>query len=310
MKNRYKYMNSSIHKPTVLVLGSTGQTGRLIIEELNREPGSVHLRLSSRKREEIERLCLDGHEAVYLDLDDPHSFGLALAGVERLYLLTGYTVDMLVQSKTLVDAARKAGVKHIVHQGIFGEWDCTDPHFAWHQLIERYIETSGITWTHLHPNYFMENLLNVTPLRSGMFPMFCGDRRLGWIALRDLAMVAATVLREGREKHGGQNYWLSTEALNGSEVAAILSKVLGREIRAELKEPEDLQELLALMGGKVESKYGEGAVEFMRQVLDGHMGYIGRVRDDVPYITGRVATTLRKWAEEHREQLLEAINTN
>jgi len=49
-----------------------------------------------------------------------------------LFLLTGYTVDMLVQSKTLVDAAKKAGVRHIVHQGVFGQWDCTDPHFAWH----------------------------------------------------------------------------------------------------------------------------------------------------------------------------------
>jgi NAD(P)H dehydrogenase (quinone) len=303
-------INSLLHKPTVLVLGSTGQTGRLIIEELNREPDSIHLRLSSRKREEAARLCADGQEAVYLDLDDPRSFGSALAGVERLYLLTGYTVDMLVQSKTLVDAARKAGVKHIVHQGIFGEWDCTDPHFAWHQLIERYIETSGITWTHLHPNYFMENLLSITPLQAGTFPMFCGDRRLGWIALRDLATVAATVLREGPEKHGGQNYWLSTEALNGSEVAAILSEVLDREIRAELQGPQDLQQLLALSGSKVESKYGEGAVEFMRQVLDGQMGYIGSIRNDVPYITGRAATTVHKWAEEHHQQLLEATDTN
>jgi uncharacterized protein YbjT (DUF2867 family) len=60
----------------------------------------------------------------------PAAFGSALAGVDRLYLLTGYTVAMVNQSKTLVDAAKKAHVQHIVHQGIFGEWDCTDPHFT------------------------------------------------------------------------------------------------------------------------------------------------------------------------------------
>ena len=93
---------------------------------------------------EVERLRGEGKEAVHLDLDDPSTFALALAGVDRVFLLTGYTVAMLTQSKTLVDAAKKAGVKHIVHVGIFGEWDCTDPHFAWHQLIESYIKASGL----------------------------------------------------------------------------------------------------------------------------------------------------------------------
>ncbi len=139
-------------RPTILVLGSTGQTGRLVVEELDRYPDAVQIRLCSRRREEAERLQSQGREAVFLDLDDPRTFGEALAGVERIYLLTGYTVAMLVQSKTLVDAAIKAGVQHIVHQGIFGQWDCTDPHFAWHQMIERYIEASGISWTHLQGN--------------------------------------------------------------------------------------------------------------------------------------------------------------
>ncbi len=79
----------------------------------------------------------------------------------------------------MVDAAKKAGVKHIVHLGIFGEWDCTDPHFVWHQLIERYIEASGIAWTHLHPNVFMENLLGLLPIKDSQLSMFWGDRRVG-----------------------------------------------------------------------------------------------------------------------------------
>ena len=67
-----------------------------------------------------------------------------LAGVDRVFLLTGYTVAMLTQSKTLVDAAKKAGVRHIVHVGVFAEWDTTDAHFAWHQLIEKYIRTAAL----------------------------------------------------------------------------------------------------------------------------------------------------------------------
>jgi nucleoside-diphosphate-sugar epimerase len=139
-------------KPIVLVLGSTGQVGKLIVEALSHAK-EVQVRVTSRRSEQVEALRQKGQDAVYLDLDDPRTFAGALAGVDRLFLLTGYTVAMLVQSKTLIDAAKKAGVQHIVHLGIFGEWDCTDPHFAWHQMIERYIEASGMAWTHLHPNY-------------------------------------------------------------------------------------------------------------------------------------------------------------
>lgn len=52
------------------------------------------------------------------------------------------------------------------------------------------------------------------------------------------------MLRSGPKKYGGKDYWMSTEALNGLEVAAILSEVLDQEIRARLKQPDDLRTLL------------------------------------------------------------------
>ncbi|MGZ3393785.1 MAG: SDR family oxidoreductase [Isosphaeraceae bacterium] len=208
-------MSIDNRKPTILVLGVTGQTGRLIVAELDHDPGGVQVRLAARRPEQVERLKAEGRDAVLLDLDDPRTFGQTLVGVDRLFLLTGYTVAMLVQSKTIVDAAAKAGVRHVVHQGIFGNWDCTDPHFAWHQLVERYIEGSGMAWTRLHPNVFMELLSNMMPVRDGAFPVFWGDRRVGWVAVRDIAAVAAAVLRDGPARHGGKDYWLSTEVASG-----------------------------------------------------------------------------------------------
>jgi NAD(P)H dehydrogenase (quinone) len=296
----------SSEQPRVLVIGATGQTGRLIAAEFDREPGQVRLRLAARKQADLDRMRAAGKDAVQFDLDDPQTFGTALFGVDRLFLLTGYTVDMLVQSKTLVDAAKKAGVRHIVHLGIFGQWDCTDPHFAWHQMIEKYIEASGIAWTHLHPNVFMDNLLTFFAPRGGTATVYFGEQRVGWIALKDLAAVAAAVLRDGPERHGGQEYWLSPEVLTGPQVAEILSDVLGTKIRCEMQSPEVLAKIFA-ESGAMEKKYGEGAIEFLRQVSDGRMGYIGTVRDDGPYVTGRPSTTLREWAGENRESLLRAV---
>jgi uncharacterized protein YbjT (DUF2867 family) len=132
-------------------------------------------------------------------------------------------------------------VQHIAHQGIFGEWDCTAPPFAWHLMIETYIKASGLAWTHLHPNHFMDNLLGIMPIKGGTFPMYCGDRRIGWVAAKDLAAVAAAVLRDGPERHGGQDYWLSTDVLSGPEVATVLTEVLEKEVRCDVKGPDDFK---------------------------------------------------------------------
>jgi NAD(P)H dehydrogenase (quinone) len=156
----------------------------------------------------------------------------------------------------------------------------------------------------LHPNLFMKNLTGITPVQSGVFPTFCEDRRVGWIALNDVAAVAATALREGPARHGGQDYWLSTEALSGPEVAAILTEVLGTPIRCDVKGPDDLKALLAHPQSTMEPNYGAAVVEYMRQVVDGRMGYIGTVRDDVPFVTGRPSTSFRQWTTENRETLV------
>lgn len=291
-------------KPIVLVLGSTGQIGQLIVKALS-QTSDVQIRLTSRRSEQVEKFRSQGQDAVYLDLNDPRTFAGALYGVDRIFLLTGYTVDMLVQSKTLIDAAKKAGVKHIVHLGIFGEWDSTDTHFVWHQLIECYIEASGITWTHLHPNVFMENLLGgILPLKNNTISVFWGDRTVGWVGVKDIAEVAAKVLQEGPHKHGGKNYWLSPEALKPSEIAVILSEVLERNIVCDYKQLKDLEALMKSSDIKVEPNYAKGGVEFIEQVIDGRMGYSGTVRDDAPFVTGKPSTSFKQWAIENRDLLL------
>jgi NAD(P)H dehydrogenase (quinone) len=285
--------------PVVLVIGTTGQVGKLMVDEFDRDPGDVRVRYAARKPAQVDELRAAGRDAVRLDLDDPSTFAHALHGVDRVYLLTGYTVAMLAQSKTLVDAAVKAGVAHIVHQGVFANWDVTDPHFVWHQMMERYIEGSGLEWTHLHPNVFMDGLASMIAVGDDAFAVFYGDRRVGWIAARDIAAVAATVLRQGPARHGGKDYWLSTEVASGPEVAAIFSDVLGREIRCDVRGPDEFKASLAGRSVTVESWYAEAGVEFNRQVLDGRMGYIGTVRDDVEFVTGRPSTSLQQWATEN-----------
>jgi NAD(P)H dehydrogenase (quinone) len=295
----------NIQKPTVLVLGASGTIGRQVVEDL--EGQAVNVRITSRNQEVVDQLTREGKDCKYLDLDDPRTFALALAGVDRVFLLTGYTVAMLTQSKTLVDAAKKAGVRHIVHVGVFAEWDTTDAHFAWHQLIEKYIEASGIAWTHLHPNMFMEVFTSFYIPKNLTYTSYWDDRRVGYIASSDIAAVAAKALVDGPERHGGQHYWLSVESFNGQEIAALLSEVTGLEIKHENKGLEGFKELVdTLLANGAESWYTKANIDFVTQMLDGRMSYMSMVQNDVPYVLGRPAKTVREYLEEHKAAIVES----
>jgi len=293
--------------PTVLVLGASGTIGKQLIKELEGKP--VNVRITSRKQEVVDELCSEGKDCKFLDLDDPRTFALALAGVDRVFLLTGYTVGMLTQSKTLVDAAKKAGVSHIVHVGVFAEWDTTDAHFAWHQMIEKYIEASGIAWTHLHPNMFMDALTSAYLPKYLTYTTYWEDRRVGYIASSDIAAVAADVLVCGPERHAGEHYWLSVESYNGKEIAQLMSEVTGLEIKCEEKGVEEFKQLIEDWISKgADSWYASANIDFVTQMLDGRMSYMSMVQNDIPYILGRPAKTVRQYLAENKEILIASAN--
>jgi NAD(P)H dehydrogenase (quinone) len=293
--------------PTVLVLGASGTIGSQLVKDLKDQP--VNIRITSRKQNEVKQLCSEGKDCKFLDLDDPQTFALALADVDRVFLLTGYTVGMLTQSKTLVDAAKKAGVSHIVHVGVFAEWDTTDAHFAWHQMIERYIEASGMAWTHLHPNMFMEALTGAYLPKNLTFTTYWKDRRVGYIAASDIAAVAAKVLLDGPGRHAGKDYCLSVESHNGKEIAELMSEVTGLEIKCDEKGLEEFKELIeAWIASGADSWYASANIEFVKQMLDGRMSYMSMVQNDIPYILGRPAKSVREYLAENKEALVASAN--
>ena len=292
------------NKPVILTLGVTGQLGKMVADHLLKDE-TISLRVTSRKKDQLPKLKEQYGNAVFMDLDDPRTFEAALKDVDRLFLLTGYTVAMLVQSKAVVDAAKKAGVKHIVHLGVFTpKFDCYDPHFAWHQMIEAYIKVSGIPYTFLHPNCFMQNFTGIYNMaKNGRVRWYANDKKVGWIALEDVGEAAAKILSEGPSKHRGKDYWFSTESLNIQEVANVFSEVTGKVFHADALAPEQFLKDLSKTGNHIDP-YFVGVAEFFIQVVDGRMAYIADVRDDLPTLIGRKGMTLKDWAKLHKDELL------
>jgi len=293
-------MNSSSN---LLVLGVTGQVGKLVAKHLKRS--KANFSVGSRRKENLKELADQFGASRFIDLDDPRTFDQALKDVTGIFLITGYTVDMLVQSKSLIDAARRNGVKHIVHLGAFTtDRDAYATVFAWHQMIEIYLQASGVAWTNLHPNMFMQNLLGSAAIKGGRYSYYT-SKALGYTALEDVAESAARILMEGPTKHSGKDYWFSADVLTPNQVAEALAGATGHKFTAAVRNAESFQNDAEQPSSIFEPAYAKGGLEFFRYVEDERMAYIGSVKDDTKKILGREPLLLRDWAKLHAHELLE-----
>jgi len=289
-------------RPKALVLGATGSIGRPLIRDLLADPGPERVRVVAAVRDvaKADSFRNEGIDTVHLDLNDPAAVAASLAGIDRVFLLTGYSVEMLAQSKAVVDAAKKAGVKHVVHLGAYATDDTTVIHLGWHQFAERYVEWSGLGFTHLRPNYFMQNLLGYGGVRwveGGTITQFFGDAAVSWIDADDLGIAAAAILREPA-KHAGKTYPLAVEALNIHEVAEILTDVVGKPFRYEPKSPDEFLETVLRAG--MEPTYARCVREVFARVGVGTLTEAADVFDNFTPLTGRRPSLMKDFAEKNR----------
>lgn len=208
---------------------------------------------------------------------------------------------MLFQCKKLVDAAVDSGVSHIVHLGVFTSRRDMIPHFNWHDLVETYIEASGIAWTHLHPNVVTDTVFSSIK-KTNSLAVNWGDKPQGWVFAEDIAAVAAAVLREGPEKHGSANYWMSTEVLTGPEVADILTAASGKEITCHVLDPTGLEAYIAQIESAPDRAYMESALITMKLAMAGEMTAQTVVLDDVLTVLGRPGISMAEWALHNLKQ--------
>jgi len=293
-------MNNSSN---LLVLGATGQVGKLVAANLRKR--QANLSVGTRTKANLEELADQFGASRYIDLDDPRTFDEALKNITGVFLINGYTVDMLVQSKALVDAARRNGVKHIVHLGAFTlDHDAYSTAFAWHQMIEAYIRDSGVAWTNLHPNMFVQNFLSVWSIKGGLYNAYT-SKAVGFTALEDVAEAAAVILMEGPEKHNGKDYWFSADVLTPNQVAETPTTATGCKFTATVRGAVGFQSDAAQPGSAFEPAYAKGGLELFDQVEDGRMAYIGSIKDDTKRLLGREPLLLRDWAKIHANELVE-----
>ena len=224
-----------------------------------------------------------------------------MKGVDRLFLTTGYSVEMLLQSKTALDAAQRAGVRHVVHLGAWGSDNNRYQHLIWHSFVERYIEALGFGWTHLQPKTFMRNVLSALRPGSTELKLFYGETVVGWVDPEDIAAVAAAALLDP-DSHSGQTYRLAQDARSGREIVAILEEVTGLPFSYSPLDPHELAPIL--LKSKMEPTYAKSLAEATVAIASGNAHGIAEIYDTISLVTGKQGTSWIDFARRNRERLI------
>jgi uncharacterized protein YbjT (DUF2867 family) len=223
-------------KLTVLVSGATGQQGGALARVLLDK--GHHVRAMTRNTESEKAIALAGAgaEIVQADLTDPAALAEAAKGVDTIFAMsTPFEAGMATETSqglNMIEAAKRAGVKHLVYTSVAGaDLKTGIPHFDSKYAVEEVLTASDVPYTIIAPVFFMENWTGpwfFPPLQQGNAALAIpGGRKLHQVALGDIGRFAALVI-EQRDRFIGRRIELSSDELTGEEVAEKLGRHLGR----------------------------------------------------------------------------------
>lgn len=211
----------------VLVTAASGSVGSAVLTALRR--ADIPVRALSRNPETVARWRDDSVDAAVGALDD---LGAALEGCERMFLLSAATPTQYADDRLAIDAARAAGLAHVVKLSS-GDAVANSP-IAWarsHAYSDRYLEASGLGFTLLKPSAFFPNLLaNASAIRRGLLPHTSGDGATAWVDVADIAACTTSVL-DGEGHLGATHVITGPESLSYPQLALRFSSVLARPVR-------------------------------------------------------------------------------
>jgi uncharacterized protein YbjT (DUF2867 family) len=213
---------------TVLLTGATGTIGRDVAKILSENAAPI--RAGVRDQTKARKQFGADIALATFDFEDAASFPGALKSVEKVFLLPPLMPNQVEATNAFVDAAKRAGVRYIVKLSAIGA-DASPPYTfgKWHAANEQHIRESGLAFTFLRPNSFMQNFITYFPPRDGTIYLPWGNGKASFVDARDIAAVAAEALTT--DGHEGKTYTLTGPAALGiAEVASILSETAGREI--------------------------------------------------------------------------------
>lgn len=284
-------MNSNI-----LVTGATGIIGRIVIKKLKEK--KVDFVAGVMNSAQVLKMKDENTRAVEISFAQKKLLVEAMTDTAAVFVILPQVEFMFDWAKNLVAAALEVGVQYMIRCSVIG----ADAHSAYtsmqvHGLIDKSIKESGMCYTIVRPNTFMQDFstYHSGSIRDeGEFRLSQGYGRTSYVDARDVASATAQILVEP-DKHKYNEYDVTGDAaLTNNEVADILSAVIAKRIRYVPIEDSIAMKKMKKMG------MSEWTIEMMmsvhKYIKDGRAATITKT---VKEITGAYPITMEQFAHEN-----------
>jgi uncharacterized protein YbjT (DUF2867 family) len=276
----------------ILITGASGNVGKEVLKQITQTGVEVRAAFQSVSK---ATGVPSGVEIVSLDYNQAETLQTALKGVDRVFLVGPPTAQLPALECKAIEVIAQSDVQQVVKLSAMGGREAIFP--RQHAQSEQYIQATGVPFTFLRPNGFMQNMVNYnspTINTQGAFYGSEGDGRVSHIDIRDVAAVAVKALTE--DGHVGKAYTLTgPEALTNKEIAQILSQELGREIRFVNLSAAQLKE--ALLSAGVLEWNADALLDLQRLYREGKASTVTR---DVEKILGRQPISFAQFFRDYR----------
>jgi NAD(P)H dehydrogenase (quinone) len=291
---------------TILITGATGELGRMVIDYLLEEVPASELILVTRRPEKLAAMASRGAQVRRGDFDEPESLVPAFTGADKMLLISTLPVGRRIrQHRRAVNAAKKAGVKHIVYTSSVGINPKTPAIVVPdHMKTEDMIRSSGVAYTILRDSQYTEALAEFmapTAVARGTLYSNAGNGKIAPVSERDCAACAAKVLVT--PGHENRIYTITgPELLSYRDVASLSGEICGCQVEYVSTSDDQQREIVIASGvpeeyveGRITEGIGKWSADDMvtygRSVRE---GYFSEITDDVQKLLGRPATSARE----------------
>ena len=264
---------------SLVITGAAGHLGRRAAELLLDRVDPADVVLVTRRPGDLSDLAARGADVRAGDFDDPASLDAAFAGGERLLLIsTDALGHRVVQHRNAIDAAARAGVRHVAYTSIPNPAPGTSPVADDHRATEEAVQASGLAWTLLRNALYSEYRIPEaqSAVAAGALNHNLGAGRTAYVSRDDCAAVAAAVLADGAE-HEGKAYDITGPELLGADD---LARIYGVPAVAV----DDAAFVAGAVAAGLPEPVGQLLAGFGRAVREGHLD---QRSDAVQRLTGR-----------------------
>lgn len=281
----------------ILITGGSGTVGRAVLDQVREK--RLLAKAMYRNTDDAKRAPA-GVASVIADFADKRSLRQALERVDIVFLVCSPIPQLVELESNMIEASREAGVKHIVLNSALGAEDYPKSFPSWHRSVEEKLRSSGLKYTILRPNSFMQNVVAFfapTIRAQGAFYAAMDEAKVSLIDVRDIGAATANVLASS-ETHAGKTYELNgPEAFTYAQVAERISRETGQSVRF-MDIPEDAQRKAMLDAGMPE--WQATALLDLQQYYT-RLGKGGEVTGVLQALLGRGPNTLDQFLHEFRD---------